>query len=88
MLMSCLLFIVLLFNPDQNDTLQRMLFGIYQLIVFVLAFFPAAVVIGIGFALHFPPLVQGVLVLSVNTACMYFLVVIAGKKYESFNPAE
>jgi len=88
MLMSCLLFIVLLFNPDPNDTLQRMLFGIYQLIVFVLAFLPAAVVVGFGFVLHVPPLIQGVVVLLVNAACMYLLVALAAKKYESFNPLE
>jgi len=88
MLMSCLLFIVLLFNPDQDDTLQRMLFGIFQMLVFVIAFIPSAVVITAGLLLHVSPMIMGIVALLTNCACMYPLIVLAAKKYETFNPLE
>ena len=88
LLMTCLLLIVLLFNPDQNDTLQRMLFGIYQLLIFGVGFLPAGVVLLAGFALHVPQVLQGVIVLCTNAAAMYVLVLLAARKYESFNPVD
>ena len=88
MLMACLVFIILLFNPDQDDTLQRMLFGIYQLLVFLVAFLPAGLVIAIGYLLHVSPIVQSAAVLVVNSAFMYLLVVLAGIKYGTFNPID
>ena len=88
LLMSCLLFIVLLFNPDQHDTLQRMLFGIYTMIVFVLGFLPSGLTIMLGFLLHFHLIVQGIMVIVINAACLAALITLAAKKYESFNPVE
>ncbi|HTR81245.1 MAG TPA: putative ABC exporter domain-containing protein [Bacteroidota bacterium] len=88
MLVCCCLFIVLMFNPDQDDTLQRMLFGIYQLISLVIGFLPAGIVIAGGFILHISPVSQGAAVVVVNVACMSILIGLAAKKYESFNPVE
>jgi len=88
LLMSSLLFIVLLFNPDQQDTLQRMLFGIYTIIVFVVGFLPSILTITLGFLLHFHLIVQGMMVILINATCISVLIILAAKKYESFNPAE
>lgn len=88
LLMSCLLFIVLLFNPDQHDTLQRMLFGIYTTVAFLLGFAPSGMMIALGFLLHFQLIMQGLIVISANIICASVLVVFAAKKYESFNPVE
>ncbi len=88
LLMSCLLFMVLLFNPDQYDTLQRMLFGIFTLLIIVLGLLPSSVVVGLGAVFHFPWIVQVMIVLPVNGVCIYAVIVLAAKKYESFNPAE
>ncbi len=88
LLMSCFLFIVLLFNPDQHDTLQRTLFGIYTMIAFIFGFLPSGIMIALGFFLHFHLIVQGMMVIFVNGVCIAVLVMLAAKKYESFNPVE
>ncbi len=88
MLMSCLLFIVLLFNPDQHDTLQRMLFGIFTVIVIAIGILPSILTIGLGYVLHFYLIVQGLMVIIANGLCIYLLILFAAKKYQSFNPVE
>jgi Putative ABC exporter len=88
MLMSCLLFIALLFNPDQHDTLQRMLFGFFTIIVIGLGALPSGLTLTLGYLLHFHLIVQGMMVIVINGGCIYALIVLAAKKYESFNPME
>lgn len=88
MLMSCLLFIVLLFNPDQHDTLQRILFGFSTVIVIGLGALPSALTITLGYLLHLHLVVQGTILLMINGVCIYLLIALAAKRYESFNPVD
>jgi len=87
-IMTALMFIVLLFNPDQNDTLQRMLFGFALMIVFLLAFVPSGIVIAISFFVHTPLPWTTLLVVTVNGSCAYALLALASRKYQSFNPTD
>jgi hypothetical protein len=38
--------------------------------------------------LHFHLIVQGMMVILINATCISVLIILAAKKYESFNPAE
>ncbi len=44
--------------------------------------------ITLGFFLHFHLIVQGVMVILINAVCISVLIILAAKKYESFNPIE
>jgi hypothetical protein len=77
-------FIVALFNPDQQDPIQRMYASLFGLFMAIAVSFPGGVALGIGMALHAPRIAVLVLVLVLNLTSSAVVHYLASRKYVSF----
>jgi hypothetical protein len=77
-------FLVALFNPDQNDPVQRMYSGLFGLFAMVISLIPGAIVLVPSFLLHLPKAIILVLLVLVNGATAWFFHYLAARKYANF----
>jgi hypothetical protein len=81
-------FWVTLYNPDQNDPIQRMYGGIFGLLLSIVSMIPGGVVLTILSLLHLPLVIQLVGIIAINLCSSALLHYLSARKYVNFVPSE
>jgi hypothetical protein len=79
---------VTLYNPDQEDPIQRMYASLFGFLLSLAAWMPGAAVVGISKLLQAPLFLVLVLFVTCNLAVTWFIQYLAARKYVHFVPTE
>ena len=77
-------FWISLFNPDQDDPIQRMYGGLFSVLMMVVLSIPGGIVLGVSSFLHVPLAVRVPVALAVNGGVAWGVHLLAARKYERF----
>ena len=77
-------FVVALFNPDQNDPVQRLYSGFFGMFAMIGSALPAGLILVFGFLLHAPMVLILFLVILANASVAAFLHALSARKYADF----
>ncbi|GBC92229.1 hypothetical protein HRbin15_00694 [bacterium HR15] len=77
-----------LLNPDPNDYTQRLVLSLLMLPVILLTGLPGGLILGVGLALKFSPLLLAPIVIVANLSVGAILVAMNSRLYEQFSPVD